>query len=240
MTVGEYILLFSSVVLSGLSFFLLGEIKKQTLKLLLAFSGSYLFGITVLHLIPEVYEGTGSTIGIYILAGFFLQIILETFSEGIEHGHIHVHHDSKNAFPLSLMIGLCLHSLFEGMPLSAGHQHENDFHHSLLGGIILHHIPVAIALMSMFVQSGVKKGNAIFYLIIFALMAPLGALASQTLSDASSLEMALTFKKLMAIVIGIFLHISTTILFESSENHRFNYLKLLIIVAGAALALFSF
>ena len=42
---------------------------------------------------------------------------------------------------------------------------------------------------------------------------------------------------LFAVVIGIFLHISTTILFESSEDHRFNYLRLGIILTGAALAM---
>ena len=41
----------------------------------------------------------------------------------------------------------------------------------------------------------------------------------------------------MALVIGIFLHISTTILFESSEEHRFNYYKLITILLGAGLAL---
>jgi hypothetical protein len=38
--------------------------------------------------------------------------------------------------------------------------------------------------------------------------------------------------KIMAIVIGIFLHISTTILFESSSNHRFNFMKMVVIVIG--------
>jgi hypothetical protein len=36
--------------------------------------------------------------------------------------------------------------------------------------------------------------------------------------------------------VGIFLHISTTILFESSENHRFNLIKFLVIILGAGLA----
>ena len=43
---------------------------------------------------------------------------------------------------------------------------------------------------------------------------------------------------LNAIVIGIFLHVSTTILFEASRNHKFNASKLLVIVAGILLAYF--
>ena len=39
-------------------------------------------------------------------------------------------------------------------------------------------------------------------------------------------------KEVTAIAVGIFLHISTTILFESSEGHKFNLVKLLIISFG--------
>jgi len=46
-------------------------------------------------------------------------------------------------------------------------------------------------------------------------------------------------RELMAFVIGIFMHISTTILFESSDIHRFNYAKLGAIIVGAGLAVLS-
>jgi hypothetical protein len=42
----------------------------------------------------------------------------------------------------------------------------------------------------------------------------------------------------LAFVIGIFLHISTTILFESDQNHRFNFIKLLSIILGILTVLF--
>ena len=43
---------------------------------------------------------------------------------------------------------------------------------------------------------------------------------------------------LNAIVIGVFLHISTTILFEASKNHKFNASKLGVIILGIILAYF--
>ncbi|HXP49974.1 MAG TPA: hypothetical protein VN922_08475, partial [Bacteroidia bacterium] len=80
-----YLILFAVVFSSGFTVSLI-TIPKQALKLLLAFTGSLLFSIAVLDLIPEIYGSMGKTAGIYILAGFFLQIILEFFSHGIEHG----------------------------------------------------------------------------------------------------------------------------------------------------------
>jgi hypothetical protein len=41
---------------------------------------------------------------------------------------------------------------------------------------------------------------------------------------------------LLAIVVGMLLHISTTIIFETSENHRFNFAKLIAILLGVSLS----
>ena len=92
--------------------------------------------------------------------------------------------------------------------------------------------------MSMLLDSGIKKSSAIFYLTLFALMAPLGAFISNLFGQSGN-DLSIYFNAMMAIVIGIFLHISTTILFESSEQHRFNYLKFFIILLGAGLAMIS-
>lgn len=229
-----YILLFSTVIISGCSvlFFKFGN---KTLKLILSFSGAYLLAITVLHLIPEIYSNATTKTGIFILAGFLLQIFIEYFSEGIEHGHIHIHKHAEITFPVAIMIALSVHSFIEGMPLSGV---INETKKSLATGIFFHNIPIAIALMSMLLQSGQKKANAILWLVVFALMTPIGALTGNLLEGSFGLITNYS-SYLMAVVVGIFLHVSTTILFESSEQHRFHLIKLATILAGMALAFIS-
>jgi zinc transporter ZupT len=230
----SYLLLFFSIVISGASVFAIKKVNRVALKLLLAFSGSFLFALTMTHLIPGVYAGKDQSIGGYILLGFLIQILLEFFSEGIEHGHIHIHKHENAAFPFGMMVGLCLHSFLEGIPLV--HRFNNEsVEMSLLAGIILHHIPVAVALSTMLLDSGISRGRTLLFLCIFATMAPAGAWLSNTLNAATAIDLVIYYDRLMAIVIGIFLHISTTILFESSEGHRFNYYKLLVILLGAGL-----
>lgn len=228
-----YIALFLSVIVSGVAV-LFVNISSKSLKLVLSFSGAYLFAISVLHLIPEIYASSSEDIGLYILIGFFMQILFEFFTEGIEHGHIHIHHHGqKHPFPWAMMLGLSIHSFLEGMPLA---DPTNESYQSLLTGIVLHNIPIAIALMTMLIKSHIEKKVAIFSLIIFALVTPLGALTSHLIGANMIGDFSIYFDKIMAVVVGIFLHISTTILFESSENHRFNLIKFLIIILGAALA----
>jgi zinc transporter ZupT len=238
----EYLLLFAIIFLSGWSFLWLGSNNEMLLKLSLAFSGAFLFTISIIHLIPALYEQGGSKAGYFILAGFFLQIVIEFFSEGIEHGHTHSHSSGEITFPVTMMAGLCLHSFLEGMPLEGDFNHGRDHHHShvLLTGIILHHIPVALALMSMLYASGLGRFKSLLWLSVFALMAPLGALTSRMLKHAGMEITPHFFDYTMAVVVGIFLHISTTILFESNKNHRFNLFKLLTVLAGGALAILLF
>ncbi|MEG1239296.1 MAG: ZIP family metal transporter, partial [Flavobacterium sp.] len=46
------------------------------------------------------------------------------------------------------------------------------------------------------------------------------------------------YTEITAIVIGILFHISSTIIFESSEGHKFNVAKVSMIVLGILLAFF--
>jgi len=234
MEIWKFLVLFFSAFLGGLTIFLVKNDKSQLLKLILSFSGAYLFAITVLHLIPDAYNGPDKgEIGIFILVGFLLQIFLEQFSEGVEHGHIHKHNDA-HVFPWGIMISLCLHAFLEGMPLA------KDQNNELIFGISLHHIPAAFALASILVQNHFKAKGIIFYISIFALMAPIGYYFSLSLSNGSIGGMEPYFNKIMGIVIGIFLHISTTILFESSADHKINKRKMIAVLLGIGVALLGF
>ena len=246
-------LLIASVLAAVITVSWLKPTDRNRIKLLIAFSGSYLLSITALHLLPEVF-GTidtkrGAYFGAFVLVGFFLQLMLEYLSGGIEHGH--AHNDKKSSIPIGLLIGLCLHAFLEGMPLGGGedshvvqshshdHGHAHDHSHShgtkasqsaLLWGIVLHKYPVAIVFFSMLLNNGMGKAKALGLLALFGAMAPLGTLLGGA-------EMIGQFhRESLAIVIGIFLHVSTTILFESSEGHKFNAYKMLAIALGLALA----
>lgn len=206
--------------------------KEQTLstKLLLSFSGAYLLGLCFLHLVPEVYTDLGSQTGVFIIIGFFFQIILELISKGVEHGHVHVQ-AHEHFFPWALLISLCIHSFFEGFPMNH-HEHEQESH-AMLMGISLHKIPVAIALVSLLKQAALKNIYKYLALIIFCLMAPIGMLSI----GFFNIDLLATIQPIsMALLIGILLHVATTIIFEISENHKFNAMKFLSIIAGVLLS----
>lgn len=220
----NYLLPLFSVLIGYIIALFLKPKNKTNLKLLLAFSGSFLLSLTVMHLLPDVYESANKNIGLFIMLGILFQIILEFFSKGAEHGHVHGH-DEMHQMPWLLFISLCIHAFLEGFPVS--------HHHSLAIGIAIHHLPIAIILTTFFINSNLDKKAIFAFMITFAIMTPLGTILSDYLPVLNDY-----YTEITAIVIGILFHISSTIIFESSEGHKFNIAKVSMILLGIALAYF--
>jgi len=233
--------LFAPVMLCGLLVFRF-KISDNKLKLILAFSASYLLALTFLHLLPEVFSKGEKNIGIFILIGFFIQLFLDYFSTGIEHGHIHVHHQPKRKIPVSILAGLYIHSFLEGLPvaeiMNQEHSHTSllDFKNSMILGLALHNIPIAIAFVTMLKQLQITTKASLVYLLLFSLMAPMGVLCNEALKHAGVNNIDYLIKISLGVVVGIFLHISTTIMFESSNNHKYNFAKMASILIGSIVA----
>ncbi len=198
--------------------------NQKNLKLLLSFSGAFLLAITIFNLLPEVFEHHGyhDQIGLWIMLGILLQSVLEYFSKGAEHGHVHLQKE-RTTLPKLLFISLGIHALLEGFPI-----HHTD---GLLMGIIVHKIPVAMILSTYLLQTQVKKWQVAVFLLLFAFLTPLGSFLASHVSSVIAY-----YKEITALVIGIFLHVSTTILFESNEGHKFNVTKFIIVLAAIGTA----
>lgn len=220
----NYLLPLLSVLFGyGIAMFVQPKSKKN-LKLLLAFSGSFLLSLTVMHLLPEVYKSENKTIGVFIMVGILFQIILEFFSKGAEHGHVHGH-DKIAKMPWLLFVSLCLHAFLEGFPV--GH------HHDLAIGIAIHHLPIAVILTTFFMHAELNRKALFLFMLAFAIMTPLGTYFSEKVTYLNQY-----YNELTAVVIGILFHISSTIIFESSEGHKFNIAKVSMILFGMFLAYF--
>jgi len=233
-----FLALIASVLIGGLTVvYLEATNKSKIIKLLLAFSGGFMLSIAFTHFIPELYAENTPFIGYFILLGFLIQLILEFFSGGIEHGHVHIHKNQK--IPWALFISLSFHSIIEGIPLGNMMEgiglsdHHNHDAKSLFLGIIFHQIPVAIALMTLLTQSKLSKLKSWLFLLAFGIMTPFGVALGLIIPVQN---LGIDEHIILAVVVGIFLHISTTIIFETSENHKFNFFKLASILVGCAFA----
>ncbi|MDC7996168.1 ZIP family metal transporter [Altibacter sp. HG106] len=216
-----YIFLVASVLIGYLLASWIGK-KNNILPFLLAFSGAFLLSITLFEMLPQVFSSDSEYVGVYIMCGILLQIILDFFSKGAEHGHVHLPHNQY--FPWMLFVSLFIHAFLEGFPV-----HDN---HHVLFGVIIHKIPIAAILSAYFIQAKYARGKILLFLGLFALATPLGSFLQAQYIPATTDQLV----PINAVVIGVFLHVSTTILFESNKDHRFNFTKLLVIMLGVIMA----
>jgi zinc transporter ZupT len=277
---------------------------------MLTFCGGLLFSTAILHLLPEVLAYGHPTENLWLLSGFFLQFILEKFSAGIEHGHLHheanhhcdhpLHEDlhqplhgekrhqetphqetrhegvlhiramhdgspyagphnplqatsarltkDRNHLPTSrltrasswgLMISLSIHGLIEGIPVSAASDHIDSplAWSPLLLGVLLHKAPTTFALAALLLRQKATPLQLWSAVLWVSCCTPLGLWIGHGLGHTSDGNREL-LHALMALATGSFLQIASTILFESSNNHKFNWFQLSGALLGAYLAYF--
>ena len=198
-------------------------------QLTLAFSGAFLLSITVFDLLPSLYtenifnnKSDQKLIGLFIMIGILFQVILEFFSKGAEHGHINADNDK---LPWILLVSLSIHAFIEGFSIRLDQ--------NILYGIFIHKIPIAFIITASLLSTKIKKYKILLFIIFFSATTPLGTFISNNSNQL--LKYSLLIDSLVA---GVLLHVSTTILFETSEGHKFNLVKILLITGAIILAYF--
>lgn len=204
--------------------------KEKLAKNLLILSAGFLITVCLNEVFPQVYTAeTGGSLGIFVIVGVLLQMVLEALTKGFEHGHFH-HHSEHNILPLALMVGLFIHAFIEGIPL-ANEEHQLS---PYLWGIVFHNLPISFILGAFLFnrKEGSKSSSypSLLIVALFALASPMGML----LGNYFNPDLQPYF---LAIVGGIFLHISSVIIFESNKSHNIDWVKIGLVILGVSLAL---
>lgn len=259
-----YILIFFGIVVWALLVPNRKHIHQPALNIITVFGGAFLFASCFINLVPHIFIGQDPyrfvtpnihfKIAAAVMVGFLIQLLLEQITKGVEHGHNHCpccedeeielhdhthqhhhhghcHHDSHTHPVTGLIIGLSLHAFLEGMPMV---DLDGDIHQGLLYGIVLHNIPIALVLVGLFVSNKYSFAKSLALLSIFAIMTPLGSLCNIFLVPQNEIVQSL----IMAVVVGILLHVSVSILFDHDHN-TFSFAKLFTIILAFVAAYFT-
>jgi len=231
------LLLFVITLIGGLLPLRNKDFRLEKINTILAFSGSFLLAVTLLHLIPETFTDIGSKAGLYLLIGFFIQLVIQRYTHGVEHGHIHVHHHGEKMALSSVIIGLSLHAAMEGIPLGFNY-HSNSTEPALYLAIATHKFPEAILVASLLIATG-NRTKIIPTIVFFSAITPVTAILAHNLG-IYFLFVSTIISVIIPIVAGAFLHIATTIFFESgTKHHMLTNKKILAILLGVGLGLLT-
>ena len=240
MNIGIYLIfLYLGVLLSGIAYSKITTKRNQWTAWLSIFGGAFLFAICFIHLLPEVYrwgnehDGASESVkiaGVAVLFGFVLQLLLENLGGGHEQAHFRSAETSaigkKSA--LLFLIGLCIHAFLEGMALI----HDNHVETGMFYGVLVHNIPLSMVLMMHFLEAGYKNKEALWMLSIFGIAGPLGALFGNSLTVLQPY-----YHLILAVVIGILLHVASAILYFPKTDKGERYSFFLAIISAFVLVL---
>jgi len=255
-------ILFGSIFFVGVLTLFFEDFFKKIKSYVTTLGVSFVLSLICVHVLPELFSSEAKNLGLYLLIGFVIQIVLELFSRGIEHGHVHGdehhHHSHEHNMVITpkilytLFFGLCVHAFIEGIPLfiledtHAHHHHahehvhltQNNFEQVFFWAIVSHKIPVAIVLMLFFISAKVNKGVILVLFAIFAFMTPLGGLIGQYINNNAWFDSLST--NLLAVTTGMLLHISTSLIFEEYHEKKDKAKNLLLIIGGLLLGIVLF
>ena len=163
------------------------------------------------------------------------------------HHHNHAHHHHHHAHELSwvgISVGLCLHTLIDGLALGAAV--EADAHHevmwSLFGlgtflAILLHKPLDAMSITSLMKAGGWSQLSRNLVNLGFSMMCPLGALAFVLGVSQFEGSQAWVIGGALAAAAGVFICISLSDLLPEMEFHSHNRVRLsTALVVGILLA----
>jgi putative Mn2+ efflux pump MntP len=217
-----------ALILSVIAGAFLGKIfgnKQKFAKNLLIVSAGFLITICLNEVFPEVYHSENKNIGFFVILGVLLQMLLENLTKGFEHGHFHQHEEKQNILPLALMVGLFIHAFIEGIPLANIQEISSPY----LLGILVHNLPISFVLGAFLFKKNISI-SSISIVVLFALSSPLGMFLGKYFNPGLA-------PYFLAIVGGIFLHISSVIIFESNKNHQMDWQKTILVIVGILFAL---
>ncbi len=201
----------ASVVIGGIIPLFLSWIRRY-LHLFLSVSAGLMLGATVIHLMPAAQELIGHEASLWTLAGFLFLYIFQKFltvhlCEILE---CRVH-----KLGISAGIGICVHSLTDGIALGCGLLFE-ELGLVVFLTIFFHKLPEAFALTTILLHEAHSRAKIAVANVVLILMVPLGALLVRLVAGEGQTHLA---GAALAFSAGTFLHVSLSDLLPHVHEH---------------------
>ena len=171
------VLLISAASLTGvLVLWMKDKQLERILLYLVSFSVGGLFGDAFIHLIPEAIEGGGFgiSVSLLILLGILFSFVVEKFLQW-RHCHIPTSSEHPHSFAYMNLFGDAVHNLIDGLIVGGSYLVSIPIGVSTTLAVVFHEIPQELGDFGVLIQGGFNKKRAVWFNLLTALTATLGA-----------------------------------------------------------------
>jgi zinc and cadmium transporter len=156
----------------------------------LAFGAGFMLAVALLGVLPEVLRD-GRDGALYVLAGYFAvhlaqHVLTPHFHFGEET------HDVSASAGVSALLGLTLHTFFDGVAIASGFLVSSDLGVLLFLAVLLHKLPEGVTIASVMVAGGQTRGRAIGAAAVLGLATILGVLLTELVAPLARHGLALS------------------------------------------------
>jgi ZIP family zinc transporter/zinc and cadmium transporter len=156
----------------------------------LAFGAGFMIAVTVLGILPRVFRG-GSTAPLYVLLGYFaVHLAQHVFTP-----HFHFGEETHRLSPAagwSALLGLTVHTFFDGVAIASGFLVSNHLGILLFLAVLLHKLPEGVTIASVVVAGGQSRNRAVAAAAALGVATILGVLLTEHVEPLAQNGLALS------------------------------------------------
>jgi ZIP family zinc transporter/zinc and cadmium transporter len=189
----------------------------------IAFGAGFMLAVVLLDMLPEVLT-RDSGAALYVLLGYFAvhlaqHVLVPHFHFGEE-----THPVSRSA-GLSALIGLLLHTFFDGVAIASGFIVSRSLGVLLFIAVFLHKLPEGVTMASLMIAGGQSKGRALAAASTLGLATVLGVLLTEHTAPLATHG--------LAIAAGVTLYVAASNLVPEFQAKRVWWMPIAFVGGGA-------
>jgi ZIP family zinc transporter/zinc and cadmium transporter len=188
----------------------------------LAFGAGFMLAVTMLGVLPEVL-GESSGAALYVLAGYLaVHVAQHVFTPHFHFGE--ETHRVSAATGNSALLGLMLHTFFDGVAIASGFLVSERLGILLFLAVLLHKLPEGVTIASVMVAGGGSRANAVGAAAVLGGATLLGVLLTEHIQPLARNGLALSA--------GVTLYVAASNLVPEFQAKR-GWLSALAFLGGA-------
>lgn len=157
---------------------------------LIAFGAGFMLAVVLVGVLPEVFHGGAILPGVFVFAGYFgVHLSQHVFTQHFHYG-VETHRVGAKA-GMSALLGLSIHSLFDGVAIAAGMLVSHELGVLLFLAVFLHKLPEGVTIASMLMAGGQGARRAISAAAVLGLATVLGVLLTERAAPLAEWGLAL-------------------------------------------------
>ncbi len=156
-----------------------------------AFGAGFMLAVALLGVIPEVMSNGSASAAAYVLAGYLaVHLAQHVFTPHFHFGE--ETHRVSAAAGVSAMVGLVLHTFFDGVAIASGFLVSGRLGILLFLAVLLHKLPEGVTIASVMLAGGQSRGRAFGGAAVLGAATVLGVLLTEQVAPLARHGLAIS------------------------------------------------